>query len=144
MKVLKEAQKYLVVGAVGFVIDVGLFNLLSLTLGYLELFYGPIIFKIISATVAISFTYLGNSRWTFRSRTGREPGLKRIFLYGVINVIGLFLTVLPLYISRYVLGLDSLLADNISGNLIGVFLALAFRFYMNRRIVFLDNPANEK
>ena len=144
MKVLKEAQKYLVVGAVGFVIDVGLFNLLSLTLGYLELFYGPIIFKIISATVAISFTYLGNSRWTFRSRTGREPGLKRIFLYGVINVIGLFLTVLPLYISRYVLGLDSLLADNISGNLIGVFLALVFRFYMNRRIVFLDNPANEK
>ena len=144
LKVLKEAQKYLVVGAVGFVIDVGLFNLLSLTLGYLELFYGPIIFKIISATVAISFTYLGNSRWTFRSRTGREPGLKRIFLYGVINVIGLFLTVLPLYISRYVLGLDSLLADNISGNLIGVFLALVFRFYMNRRIVFLDNPANEK
>ena len=144
LKVFKEAQKYLVVGAVGYVIDVGLFNLLSLTLAFLELFYGPIIYKVISATVAISFTYLGNSRWTFKTRTGREPGLRRIVLYGVVNVIGLALTVLPLYVSRYVLGFDSLIADNISGNIIGVFLALVFRFYMNRKIVFLDNPANEK
>ena len=144
LKVFKEAQKYLVVGAVGYVIDVGLFNFLSLTLAFLELFYGPIIYKVISATVAISFTYLGNSRWTFSTRTGREPGLRRIVLYGVVNVIGLALTVLPLYVSRYVLGFDSLIADNISGNIIGVFLALVFRFYMNRKIVFLDNPANEK
>ena len=144
LKVFKEAQKYLVVGAVGYVIDVGLFNLLSLTLAFLELFYGPIIFKVISATVAISFTYLGNSRWTFKTRTGREPGPRRIVLYGVVNVIGLALTVLPLYVSRYVLGFDSLIADNISGNIIGVFLALVFRFYMNRRVVFLDNPAKEK
>lgn len=140
MTVIREAQKYLVVGSLGFLIDIGLFNLLSIALGPLDLLYGPIIFKSISASVAISFTYLGNSRWTFNTRLGREPGLRRVLLYGAINVIGLFLTVLPLYISRYVLGLESLLADNLAGNLIGVGLALAFRFIMNRKLVFLDSP----
>ena len=130
------------IGAIGFVIDAGLFNILSLTLASLDLFYGPIIFKIISATIAITFTYVGNSRWTFKTRTGREPGFERVFLYGMINVIGLALTVLPLYVSRYVLDFESLLADNISGNIIGVGLALVFRFVMNRKIVFLDNPEN--
>lgn len=142
LKVIKEAQKYLVIGAIGFVIDAGLFNVLSLTLASLNIFYGPIIYKTISATIAITFTYFGNSRWTFKTRTGREPGLRRIVLYGVINVIGLALTVLPLYVSRYVLGFESLLADNISGNIIGVGLALVFRFVMNRQIVFLDDPQN--
>ena len=130
------------IGAIGFVIDAGLFNILSLTLASLDLFYGPIIFKIISATIAITFTYFGNSRWTFKTRTGREHGFERVFLYGVINVIGLALTVLPLYVSRYVLDFESLLADNISGNIIGVGLAIVFRFVMNRKIVFLDNPEN--
>ena len=119
-----------------------MFNFLSLKLSSLDLFYGPIVFKTISASIAITFTYFGNSRWTFKTRTGREPGMKRIALYGVINVIGLALTVLPLYVSRYVLGFESLLADNISGNIIGVGLALVFRFVMNRKIVFLDDPAN--
>lgn len=101
-----------------------------------------IIFKTISATIAITFTYFGNSRWTFKTRTGREPGLRRIVLYGVINIFGSALTVLPLYVSWYVLVLESLLADNISVNIIGVGLALVFGFVMNRQIVFLDEPQN--
>lgn len=143
MSIRKEARRYLLVGGFGYVIDVGCFNLLSIALGSLDLFYGPVIYKIISATIAVSFTYVGNSRWTFRGRTGRDPGFQRILLYVFVNVIGLLVTVLPLYVSRYVLGFDSLLADNVSGNIIGVGLALAVRFYMNRNLVFLDNQRNK-
>jgi putative flippase GtrA len=131
-----EAIKYLVVGAGGYLIDVGIFNLISLSRlsGALEI--GPISAKVISFLVAVTFTYIANSRWTFNQRTGRPEGLNRISRYAAVNVVGLVITVLPLYISRYVLGLDSLLADNISANLIGVVLALIFRFFANRSFVF--------
>lgn len=132
----REASKYLVVGAGGYVLDVGIFNLLSLlrilSVSQLE----PITAKVISFAVAVTFTYLANSRWTFRDRTGRPEGASRVLRYFIVNVVGLGVTILPLYISRYILGFDSLLADNISANIIGVTLALIFRFFANRAFVF--------
>lgn len=131
-----EATKYLVVGAGGYLIDVGVFNLISLSriIGFTDL--GPITAKVISFIVAVTFTYIANSRWTFRSRNGRPEGINRIVRYAAVNVMGLVITLIPLYISRYVLGLDSLLADNISANVIGVATALIFRFFANRQFVF--------
>ncbi len=132
----REASKYLVVGAGGYMLDVGIFNLLAfariLGLSQVE----PITAKVISFAVAISFTYLANSRWTFRERQGRPEGLERITRYVAVNLIGLGVTILPLYISRYVLGFESLIADNVSANVIGVGLALIFRFFANRAFVF--------
>lgn len=132
----QEAAKYLVVGSGGYVIDVGIFNALSVARieGLIEL--SPVWAKVISVIVAVIFTYIANSRWTFRKRTGRPEGLGRISRYAVVNTIGLILTIIPLYVSRYVLGFDSLLADNISANIFGVGLALVFRFIANRVWVF--------
>ncbi len=132
----REASKYLVVGAGGYVIDVGIFNLLSLSriFGLLEL--EPISAKTFSFVFAVTFTYIANSRWTFRERQGRPEGINRISRYALVNLVGLGVTILPLYVSRYVLGFESLLADNIAANLIGVVLALVFRFFANRAFVF--------
>ena len=132
----QEAAKYLVVGSGGYVLDVGIFNALSVARieGLIEL--SPVWAKVISVIVAVIFTYIANSRWTFSKRTGRPEGLGRIFRYAVVNTIGLILTIIPLYVSRYVLGFDSLLADNISANILGVGLALVFRFIANRVWVF--------
>lgn len=129
------------VGAVGFTIDAGLFNLLSLyaDLGFGEL--NPIVNKSISSILAITFTYIGNSRWTFRKRTGRPEGLGRISRYGVVNAVGFGIGLASLGVSRYVFGFDSLLADNISANVVGVALATVFRFLANRYWVFTNiNP----
>lgn len=126
----------MVVGSGGYVLDVGIFNALSVARieGLIEL--SAIWAKVISVIVAVIFTYIANSRWTFRKRTGRPEGLGRISRYAVVNTIGLLLTIIPLYVSRYVLGFDSLLADNISANIVGVGLALVFRFIANRVWVF--------
>lgn len=126
----------MVVGSGGYVIDVGIFNALSVARieGLIEL--SPVWAKVISVIVAVIFTYVANSRWTFRKRTGRPEGLGRISRYAVVNTIGLILTIIPLYVSRYVLGFDNLIADNISANVIGVGLALIFRFVANRVWVF--------
>ncbi len=135
-QISREALRYMIVGSGGFVIDVGVFNAISITreMGFHAV--GPVSAKVTSVILAIAFTYFGNSRWTFRSRSGRPEGLNRISRYAAVNAVGLAVSVLPLYISRYILGYDSLLADNISANVIGVGLAMGFRFFANRVFVF--------
>jgi len=54
----------------------------------------------------------------------------------LVNVFGLVITLTPLYVSRNILGLTNLVADNISANLIGVGMALLFRFTASRLWVF--------
>jgi putative flippase GtrA len=44
--------------------------------------------------------------------------------------------VICLAISRYILGFDSILADNISSNVIGVGIGTIFRFWAYRTLVF--------
>jgi len=141
MKVLtgeigREGYKYLVVGAGGYLIDVGIFNILSImrNQGLFEL--DSLLIKSISVIFAVSFTYLINSRWTFVLRNSKPDGVSRLARYWVVNLLGLFITLIPLYISRNILGLDSLIADNISANVIGVGLAVFFRFTASRFWVF--------
>jgi putative flippase GtrA len=131
-----EASKYLIVGAGGFIIDVGIFNLLSISSSQGMLNLDPFSIKAISFTFAVTFTYVANSRWTFRKRNARPEGVSRILRYSLVNVVGLFITLIPLYVSRNVLGFTNLLADNISVNVIGLGLAVLVRFAASRLWVF--------
>lgn len=54
-------------------------------------------------------------------------------LFFVLNAIGLVITVAPLAVSRYVLGLSGPLADNLAANVLGWGLASLFRFWSYRR-----------
>jgi putative flippase GtrA len=142
----KEGIKYAVVGLGGYVLDVGLFNFLSIVNSQQNLGVDQILIKASTTVLAISFTYIGNSRWTFSKRDPRPHTTLRLNKYFVVNFVGLLLTLLPMYISRNVLGFESLLADNISANIIGVGLAAIFRFIASRFWVFtprspiLDDP----
>lgn len=132
----RDGFRYLVVGSGGYLLDVGIFNILSIMRNR-ELFdLDSLAIKSISLAIAVSFTYLLNSRWTFVRRNSRPKGLARLARYWIVNLIGLVITLIPLYISRNILGLDSLLADNVSANVIGVGLALLFRFTASREWVF--------
>jgi putative flippase GtrA len=138
-EISREGYRYLVVGAGGYLIDVGFFNILSIlrNQGVFEL--DSLIIKTISLFFAVTFTYLVNSRWTFILRNSNPKGLSRLARYWVVNLIGLVITLIPLYVSRNILGLDSLLADNISANIIGVGLAVVFRFTASRMWVFVKS-----
>ena len=137
---LPEASKYSTVGAMGYVVDVTLFNVFAL-LGRSFFDYDePFLAKIAATTIAVLFTYLLNSRWTFKKRDGRPEGLSLVLRYAAVNVVGLTITILALFVSRNILGFDSLLADNISANVVGVGLAMIFRFFANRKWVFIERP----
>jgi putative flippase GtrA len=131
-RVLRYAVKFGVVGLVGYFVDVGIFNALRLgAFGVDHFFQGPLGAKIISVTIATLVTWFGNRYWTFREHR-RENFLLELLEFGAIAVVGMGISLLCLYISHYVLGFDTLLADNISANVIGLVIATAFRFLMYR------------
>ena len=79
--------------------------------------------------------YVGNRHWTWKDRK-RSGARREVTLFFIINGITLTFGVICLAVSRYVLNLDSALADNISANVIGVGLGTIFRFWSYRTIVF--------
>lgn len=132
---VRELMKFGTVGAVAYVIDTGISNLLVTTV----LSHKPLTAKAIAVAVATAFAFFGNRHWTFRHRP--DPGLARGFVvFAALNLVGLVIALIPLWISHYLLGFTSVLAYNISGNIIGTGLASVFRFWSYRKWVFLAPP----
>lgn len=139
---LREVLKFGVIGAIAYVIDVGLFNLLRFGPGDL-LEHKPLTAKIISVCVATTFAWWGNRIWTFRHRRTTQPA-RELVQFAIINAIGLVIGVGCLYISHYLLGLRTALADNISANGVGLVLSTLFRFWAYRRFVFIAPPVESR
>jgi len=132
---VREAARFGVIGAVGFVIDVGLFNTLRYAgePGVLE--HKPLTAKAISVAAATVVTYLGNRHWTWRHRL-RGARHREAILFFTFSGLGMAIALACLGFSHYVLGLHSALADNVSANLVGLALGMVFRFWSYRTFVF--------
>jgi putative flippase GtrA len=131
---VREMLKFGVVGAVAFVIDLGGYNLLVFGPNLLGLNDKPLTARIISATVATLVAWLGNRMWTFRHRRNRQAS-HELALYLLFNGIAMVISVACLGISRYVMGLETPLADNVT-NIFGIVLGTLFRFWSYRKWVF--------
>lgn len=133
---VREMLKFGAVGAVAFVVDTAVFNLLRFGLGGggpLE--SKPLTAKVCSVVVAAVVAWLGNRFWTFRHRR-RADARRELVLFFFFNAIGLLIALACLGFSHYVLDLRSALADNISANGVGLVLGTLFRFWAYRRFVF--------
>jgi putative flippase GtrA len=126
---------------VGLVIDVGLFNLLRVTaLSPEVLEEGPVIAKVVSTSVAIAANWVGNRLWTFRREERAHPvgeGLR----FAAVSITAMGIPLTCLWVSHYLLGFTSLLADNVSTNVVGLGLGMVFRFWLYRTWVFAEPPA---
>ena len=140
-RLISQLARFGAVGAVGFVIDVGLFNLLRSTVFEPSHVDGGAIWaKVVSTTVAIVANWIGNRYWTFRKEARKHP-LSEAIEFFVVSIVGLGIQVGSLWISHYALGLTSQLDDNISANIVGLGVATIFRFALYRLWVF--NPARK-
>jgi len=126
---IRELVKFGIVGGVAFVVDVGLFNVM------LHLTDKPLTSKTISTIAATTVAYIGNRHWTFRKRS-RSAVRREYALFFVLNAVGLAIALACLFVSHYLLGFTSTLADNIAANGVGLALGTAFRFWSYRRWVF--------
>lgn len=131
-RLVRYALKFGVVGLVGYAVDISLFNALRLgVFGEGHFLQGPIGAKILSVSAAVLVTWFGNRCWTFREHR-RKNYLLELLEFGAVALGGLLIGLLCLWVSHYVLGFDNLVADNISANVIGLFLGTAFRFFLYR------------
>lgn len=119
------------VGLLAFLVDVGGYNLLRATVMPDQVIWA----KVISVTVATGVAWLGHRFLTFR--TTRRPAVaKELLLFLLANGGGLLIAAGCLFVSHYLLGFTSALADNISGNAIGLVLGTLFRYFTYRFLVF--------
>ncbi|MGC0418181.1 GtrA family protein [Embleya sp. AB8] len=134
-----EVSRFALVGGFGYTTDVVVFNILR---AFLDVPALPA--KFVSLSAATVLAYLGNRRWTYhdRTRSGAATGDSRrqFLLFLAWSCGGLLIQLGCLFFSHDVLGYESLLADNIAGNLIGMALATAFRFWGYRTWVFRASP----
>ena len=136
LKIRHELGKFFSVGLAAYVIGVAGFNLL-VHIDSALLANKPLTASIVSGTFSILVAYFGNRHWTWRYR--KWSGTKReLTLFFLINILGLVISVVCLAISRYILRFDSVVADNIASNLIGVGLGTLLRFWAYRTIVFKE------
>jgi putative flippase GtrA len=126
---VRELLKFGMVGAVAFVVDVGIFNVL------LHETDKPLTSKTISTVVATTVAYIGNRWWTFRRRSRSGVG-REYTLFFLLNGAGLAIALGCLAVSHYLLDFTSRLADNIAANVVGLALGTTFRFWSYRRFVF--------
>jgi putative flippase GtrA len=134
--VVKELGAFGVVGAVCFVVDLSLFQLLYVNAGT-----GPVVAKLLSTLISMTLAYVGHRYWSFshRARTGvrREYGI-----FFLVNGMTMALGLAAIGVAHHLLGVDSALtlqAVNVGSIAVGSLI----RFTAYRRWVFVaeDAPA---
>lgn len=142
----RELAKFLVVGGTAWIIDTGLFTLLSHTI----LESKVVTAKAISILVSTVVSYVLNREWSFSTRGGRERHHEAM-LFFLVNGLALGLNLIPLAMSRYWFGFNLdhhsrftvSVADFISANIIGTLVGMAFRYWAYRKFVFPEDFSEE-
>ncbi|MFM6974656.1 MAG: GtrA family protein [Agromyces sp.] len=133
-RVVRYAVKFGVVGGIGYIIDVAIFNALVIAgqnSGNTAFFFTSLGAKTVSTSVAILFNWVGNRYWVFRAHRRRDVG--REFLeFVAVSVGGMIISLAVLWFTHHVLGLRSLIVDNIAANVVGLGLGTVFRFVLYR------------
>ncbi|GGK39979.1 GtrA family protein [Nocardia camponoti] len=135
----RELLKFAVVGAITWFIDTGVVYAVKLTV----LGEKPLTARLLGALIATIASYILNREWSFNTRGGRARSHEAA-LFFAISALGIGVTMIPQAISLYALDLrvpdvapvTQAVANFISGQILGVLLAMAFRFWAFRRFVF--------
>ena len=138
---LGDLIRFGMVGGLGFIVDVGVFNLLRVTVLSGDQHGAPIVAKIIALLAAIAVNWAGNRWWAFRDRRGERVAREAISFLA-LGIASSLVSLVCLALSHYVLGLTSALADNISANVIGVGLGAVIRFFVIRGVIFAQPRAS--
>ena len=137
----KELGKFGVIGLVAYIIDLTIFNVLRFAGGEGPLYDKPLTAKVVSVLAATTFAYFGNRHWTFKDRS-RSSFRRQYTLFFVFNAVGMIISHSCLWVSNYLLGFESALADNISANVIGLVLGTIFRFWGYHNWVFPNDVSS--
>src|SRR5699024_4812045 len=134
-----EAFKFLTVCGLGYIVDVGLSNVLAYGLGPIPALLegSPIKSKIISPVLAMIVVWIANRLWPYGDRT-THSNMRGVVLFVSVNLAGMDISLVPLCVTWYLLDMRDQLTYNIATIIVGIGLATLFRFYAYRTWVFRD------
>ena len=132
--------KFLSTGGVATLVSIGLFNLLVHAGDEPVMGSQPVPAFVLAIAAGTVVSYVGNRWWAFAHRSSRGV-VRDLPTFVAINVFALAIPTVCLAVSRYGLGAESALADNIAANVVGLVVATAFRYAAYRSWVFTD-PAS--
>lgn len=126
--------RFLVVGGISTLIEIGVFNLF-----YLVLDWAPVWAKIVASLVALVNAYFGNREWAFRHRGGHGRTLELVLFLvvnGLCTLLGAAIVAGGVHLAQS--GLDEtpgpLLVNLV--NLISIGLVVVVRFVLYHYVVF--------
>ena len=125
---LKELTAFGLIGALAFVIDIGLFAWLS--------HHGALKAKAISTIVSTTFAYFGNRYLSFSHRARTSIGRETSFFFG-INLVTLAFSELAIALFVYGFHYGHSSGTVFMVNLLTIGLGTVFRFWAYKRFVFL-------
>ncbi|MBO3083822.1 GtrA family protein [Cellulomonas fengjieae] len=128
-----ELGRFLSVGGLAFVVDLGLFNLLRFGPGQV-LEHKPLTANVIAIVAATLVSWLGNRHWTF-SRQRTDERVRELTVFAAINIVCAVIPVLTLAFSHYALDLTTPLADNVA-KVLGIAIGTVLRYLGYKRWVF--------
>ncbi|MEU6895564.1 GtrA family protein [Streptomyces sp. NPDC046557] len=133
---LPELARFTAAGLIAYLVELGVFNLC------LEALHLHVAASSVAGAVAgTAVAYVGNRYWTYRECAAGSGG-RRMALFCGVNLVGAGITTGCVVVSHDVLGMTGALADNAAKNVVGMGLAMAFRFWAYRTWVF-SAPAGE-
>lgn len=135
-RLAREVAKFGAVGAVGTVVNFGVFNLVRHT-SDLQVVRA----SVIATVVAIAVNYVGFRYFTYKDRD-KSGRTKELTLFLLFSVIGLVIENGVLYAATYGFGWDGRLESNLF-KFLGIGIATCFRFWSYRTWVFKTLPARE-
>ncbi|WP_199742723.1 GtrA family protein [Nocardia stercoris] len=136
-----ELLKFAIVGAVTWFVDTGTVYSLKLTV----LQDKPLTARFLGVLLATIVSYILNREWSFNTRGGRQRHHEAA-LFFTVSALAIVVTLLPQAVALYVFGLrvphvsapTQAVSNFLSGQIVGVLLAMGFRFWALRRFVFPD------
>ena len=132
-RVLGTLARFGLVGGIGLVVDVGLFNLIrGLLLDGGDAVDGVLVAKTVSTLCAIVVNWLGNRWWAFRHER-RADAAREGAAFLAVSLLGSLVGLLCLWCSHDLLGLRTAWDDNIAANGVGLALGSAVRFTLSYR-----------
>lgn len=128
-----EVAKFGVVGAIGYVVQLGVQNALYPAV------MGALTALVIAYGVATVVTFVGNRWWAFKHRKGSGIGPEAA-QFIVLNVVGIFIQIGIVALVVHGMGHTDRLSYNIATT-IGIGLGTLFRLFTYRRFVFRAQPS---
>jgi putative flippase GtrA len=129
-----EVAKFGVVGAVGFVVQLGVQN--ALYPGHV----GPLTAVVIAYGIATVVTFVGNRHWAFNHRKGKGFGQEGMLFIG-LNVVGILIQLGVVAFVTKGLHMTDRLSYNVA-TIFGIGIGTMFRLYTYRKFVFAKPVAD--